>query len=148
MSLVSLLNVFLLEERVGDWYVFLELFFLGFWFFFCLSLVFVFRWPYYFDIPLSRTVNGSWSDWSSWGQCSVSCGVGLQSRTRSCTNPTPKHYGYHCIGQNLEDRLCYSEKCDGTFWWVFKFLLPKKMNDMIDSFLLVFPLPFFTIISF
>ncbi|XP_060595944.1 microfibril-associated glycoprotein 4-like [Ruditapes philippinarum] len=60
-------------------------------------------------------VNGGWTDWSKWGQCSVSCGVGLQSRTRSCTDPTPDNGGLHCIGQNLKDQLCYKGLCVGVW---------------------------------
>ncbi|XP_060552934.1 A disintegrin and metalloproteinase with thrombospondin motifs adt-1-like [Ruditapes philippinarum] len=63
----------------------------------------------------SCAVNGGWSDWSDWGQCSVSCGVGLQSRTRSCTNPTPENSGQLCIGQNIESKVCHSEFCSDCF---------------------------------
>ncbi|KAF3857167.1 hypothetical protein F7725_009026 [Dissostichus mawsoni] len=31
--------------------------------------------------------NGGWTPWSSWGQCSSSCGIGFEVRQRSCNNP-------------------------------------------------------------
>ncbi|XP_060581974.1 angiopoietin-related protein 2-like [Ruditapes philippinarum] len=59
----------------------------------------------------SCAINGGWSDWMQWGKCSVTCGVGLQSRVRSCTNPTPANAGEHCIGQNYDVKLCYNDIC-------------------------------------
>ena len=36
-------------------------------------------------------VNGSWSSWQSWTECSKSCGGGMKERTRTCTNPPPEY---------------------------------------------------------
>lgn len=33
-------------------------------------------------------VDGGWSGWSAWSVCSRSCGVGVQSAERQCTQPT------------------------------------------------------------
>ncbi|XP_059403540.1 adhesion G protein-coupled receptor B1-like [Carassius carassius] len=41
--------------------------------------------------------------WSSWSVCSVSCGEGLQSRTRSCMTST---YSTQCNGPLRENRPC------------------------------------------
>merc|ERR1711970_1431682 len=38
-------------------------------------------------------IDGGFTDWSSWGQCSEPCGQGDHSRTRTCTNPAPQHGG-------------------------------------------------------
>lgn len=51
--------------------------------------------------------NGAWTPWTSWSPCSTSCGIGFQVRQRSCSNPTPRHGGRVCVGQNREER--YSE---------------------------------------
>ncbi|XP_060565133.1 microfibril-associated glycoprotein 4-like isoform X2 [Ruditapes philippinarum] len=56
-------------------------------------------------------VDGGWSEWNPWRQCSVPCGVGLQSRTRLCTNASPANDGKQCVGQNFEVKLCYHEDC-------------------------------------
>lgn len=50
--------------------------------------------------------NGGWTPWSSWGQCSSSCGIGFEVRQRSCNNPSPRHGGRVCVGQGREERLC------------------------------------------
>ncbi|CAL9698323.1 unnamed protein product [Knipowitschia caucasica] len=48
--------------------------------------------------------NGGWTPWSSWGQCSSSCGIGFEVRQRSCNNPSPRHGGRVCVGQAREER--------------------------------------------
>uniref|UniRef100_A0A672IER4 Semaphorin-2A n=1 Tax=Salarias fasciatus TaxID=181472 RepID=A0A672IER4_SALFA len=54
--------------------------------------------------------NGGWTPWSSWGQCSSSCGIGFEVRQRSCNNPAPRHGGRVCVGQGREERLCNDKK--------------------------------------
>uniref|UniRef100_A0A1A8U0W5 Sema domain, seven thrombospondin repeats (Type 1 and type 1-like), transmembrane domain (TM) and short cytoplasmic domain, (Semaphorin) 5B n=1 Tax=Nothobranchius furzeri TaxID=105023 RepID=A0A1A8U0W5_NOTFU len=54
--------------------------------------------------------NGGWTPWSSWGQCSSSCGIGFEVRQRSCNNPSPRHGGRICVGQGREERLCNEKK--------------------------------------
>lgn len=46
-----------------------------------------------------------WNDWSSWSACSVTCGSGVTSRTRSC--PTPGN----CVGKNAETGSCQTTLC-------------------------------------
>ncbi|XP_078662008.1 SCO-spondin-like [Branchiostoma floridae x Branchiostoma belcheri] len=59
-------------------------------------------------------VNGNWSDWSSWTECSVSCGLGLVQRTRQCDNPPPQHGGI-CLGNSTEFLGCDSGvHCDAV----------------------------------
>ncbi len=58
-----------------------------------------------------QPVNGGWSAWSSWGSCSASCGVGTQTATRTCTNPTPANGGADCSGSSTETQSCSSACC-------------------------------------
>ncbi|XP_066279137.1 lysyl oxidase homolog 3-like [Branchiostoma lanceolatum] len=53
-------------------------------------------------------VNGGWSPWSEFGSSSVACGIGHQTRRRTCDNPLPQNNGAMCEGplsQNLRIRL-------------------------------------------
>ncbi|XP_053387986.1 angiopoietin-2-like isoform X1 [Mercenaria mercenaria] len=61
-----------------------------------------------------KTVHGGWSEWVGWSSCPATCGVGIQSRTRTCSNPVPDRFGDHCFGQNLEDRVCQLGPCINT----------------------------------
>ncbi|XP_013411289.1 uncharacterized protein LOC106174328 isoform X4 [Lingula anatina] len=58
-------------------------------------------------------VNGGYSQWSSWGTCSSTCGGGSQTRTRTCTNPTPAFNGNDCsgLGPNSETQQCNTQGC-------------------------------------
>lgn len=52
-------------------------------------------------------IDGGVSDWSKWGECSVTCeGSGYRMRTRSCTNPAPAHGGKQCTEKMYEKQNC------------------------------------------
>lgn len=60
------------------------------------------------------TVNGNWGAWSAVSDCSVTCGVGLQTHRRDCDNPPPKYGGQDCPGDNTKSLLCKDPKhCPG-----------------------------------
>ncbi|HRY52531.1 MAG TPA: hypothetical protein P5089_01630 [Candidatus Portnoybacteria bacterium] len=56
-------------------------------------------------------VAGGWSSWSSWSSCSVSCGGGTQTSTRTCTNPAPCG-GASCSGSATQTQACNIEPCN------------------------------------
>ena len=57
-------------------------------------------------------VDGSWSDWSPWGACSVTCGgPGVQLSRRECSEPTPKNGGANCSGEMVRNQTCNSGPC-------------------------------------
>ncbi|MFZ4579646.1 MAG: thrombospondin type-1 domain-containing protein [Myxococcota bacterium] len=56
--------------------------------------------------------NGGWSDWT-WGACSVSCGGGTRTATRTCTNPAPACGGQTCVGEAQQTEACNTDACQG-----------------------------------
>ncbi|XP_062947346.1 A disintegrin and metalloproteinase with thrombospondin motifs 7 [Cynocephalus volans] len=58
-----------------------------------------------------EAVDGGWSGWSAWSVCSRSCGVGVQSTERQCTQPVPKYRGKYCVGERKRFRLCNLQAC-------------------------------------
>ncbi|KAL9952094.1 hypothetical protein ACROYT_G039301 [Oculina patagonica] len=62
-------------------------------------------------------VNGGWSDFGDWGQCSAACGNGQQERSRTCTNPPPSHGGAQCSGPSKDTRTCNNGPCAVDGGW-------------------------------
>ena len=79
------------------------------------STPFVFFFFFYF----LSAVPGGYSEWSNWGECTVTCGGGVQKRSRTCTNPPPSDGGPACIEQNLgpaeETQGCNTRDCGKHF---------------------------------
>ncbi|XP_047673954.1 hemicentin-1 isoform X2 [Tachysurus fulvidraco] len=61
----------------------------------------------------SCPVDGNWSPWQPWGECSVSCGVGERTRLRSCNNPAPSNKGRNCPGDSTQLSRCNIQPCPG-----------------------------------
>ena len=61
------------------------------------------------------SVDGGWSEWTVWTDCSVTCGTGSQSRSRTCNNPVPVSNGLDCDGELTDTQVCTAFPCDGTF---------------------------------
>jgi len=57
-------------------------------------------------------VDGSWSEWSKLSSCSTKCGNGTSTRLRSCLGPF--YGGKPCIGESLEESVCFEAPCPGT----------------------------------
>nr|CAD7410915.1 unnamed protein product [Timema cristinae] len=60
-------------------------------------------------------VNGGWSPWSAWSECSPSCGHGMKKRSRLCINPAPFDGGLTCQGPSVQRSDCTSE-CPELIW--------------------------------
>lgn len=91
---------------------------------FCISDVIVNLFIYFL------LVNGGWSEWEIWGSCSVTCGGGVQTRLRTCTNPSPSSGGVDCQGNNLQSQVCNTNGCPGKCQLINE---KKKMNVRCDS---------------
>ncbi|XP_067016400.1 SCO-spondin-like isoform X2 [Acropora muricata] len=57
------------------------------------------------------TTDGGWSHWSRWGHCTGSCGSGIQTRKRTCTNPPPGYGGAKCSGPAEQHKNCLLQRC-------------------------------------
>ena len=59
-------------------------------------------------------MNGNWGNWGNYGSCSVTCGDGEKSRTRTCDSPPPSAGGAPCSGKNRETTHCKDKDCPGN----------------------------------
>ncbi|KAI5614770.1 hemicentin-1 isoform X1 [Silurus asotus] len=58
-------------------------------------------------------VDGNWSPWQPWGECSASCGIGERTRVRICNNPVPTNKGRPCPGDSTQLSRCSIHPCPG-----------------------------------
>lgn len=65
-------------------------------------------------------VDGKWSPWGQWSDCSVSCNSGTRKRLRLCDSPKPDCKGLPCPGNNTEIENCNVQPC-GNISYIFKF---------------------------
>ncbi|KAJ8313206.1 hypothetical protein KUTeg_009242 [Tegillarca granosa] len=64
------------------------------------------------DCAMPFPVDGNWTDWTAWSECSVTCSAdgslvsGFTERTRNCSNPAPQYDGRQCEGHENETNTC------------------------------------------
>ncbi|KAM8871523.1 A disintegrin and metalloproteinase with thrombospondin motifs 1 [Synchiropus picturatus] len=75
-------------------------------------------------------VNGGWGVWGPWGDCSRTCGGGVQYSFRACDNPLPKNGGKYCEGKRIQYRSCNTEVCLDTNGLSFREEQCLAHNDM------------------
>lgn len=56
-------------------------------------------------------VDGGWSPWGPWGECSRTCGGGVQFSHRECEDPEPQNGGRYCLGRRAKYQSCHTEEC-------------------------------------
>ena len=72
-------------------------------------------------------MDGGYTDWSE-SKCSVTCGGGVKTLTRTCTNPLPSNGGKDCslLGPPEKTVPCNEQKCckflSNNFMFFFIFL--------------------------
>ncbi|MEQ2276139.1 A disintegrin and metalloproteinase with thrombospondin motifs 2 [Xenotaenia resolanae] len=59
--------------------------------------------------------DGNWGSWSEFGQCSRTCGRGVQFRTRNCDNPSPANGGLSCRGPTYQFQMCNTNECEDIY---------------------------------
>ena len=87
-------------------------------------------------------IDGNYTEWSKWSECSASCGEGQQSRSRECMNPKPQFGGRNCshIGGSEESRPCTIVNCEGK---KVLYLLDLTIASFFSNLEAKIPLSFF-----
>ncbi|CAF1010447.1 unnamed protein product, partial [Rotaria sordida] len=58
-------------------------------------------------------VDGSWSPWSQWSNCTADCNGGERTRTRQCNQPAPECNGASCEEPSTQSESCNTQPCTG-----------------------------------
>ena len=58
-------------------------------------------------------VDGAWSMWHPWSECSVTCGGGTRTKERTCSDPAPEFEGKQCMGDSTKTDSCGNVNCPG-----------------------------------
>lgn len=56
-------------------------------------------------------IDGGWGEWSSWSECSRTCGAGVSVMSRDCNHPTPAYGGKYCVGERKRYSICNTQPC-------------------------------------
>nr|XP_060643755.1 A disintegrin and metalloproteinase with thrombospondin motifs 15 isoform X1 [Anolis sagrei ordinatus]XP_060643756.1 A disintegrin and metalloproteinase with thrombospondin motifs 15 isoform X2 [Anolis sagrei ordinatus] len=59
-------------------------------------------------------VDGNWGKWAPYGQCSRTCGGGVQLAKRECNDPSPTNEGKYCEGIRVKYRSCGLDPCSDS----------------------------------
>ena len=58
-----------------------------------------------------ESVDGDWSEFGDWSDCSMQCGGGSLTRRRTCSDPVPANGGADCEGDAEETQTCNTHPC-------------------------------------
>lgn len=69
-------------------------------------------------------IDGGYTEWSKWTECTATCGGGTRRHSRTCTRPKPKNNGKTCVKQKLgpaiETENCNTKKCGKNITVLFR----------------------------
>ena len=60
-------------------------------------------------------VDGGWSDWQNVTNCSTTCGEGVITQQRTCTQPSPRCGGSECSGKSIVNTSCNDKCCPSKY---------------------------------
>jgi hypothetical protein len=63
-------------------------------------------------------IDGGWTEWTEFSECSTTCDNGTQTRSRNCTNPAPQYGGRDCEGPHREIKMCFLRHCPVDCRWL------------------------------
>ena len=63
---------------------------------------------------INFSVDGGWSSFGPYSACTTSCGDGVRTKTRTCSNPAPAFGGLDCEGDDtMSDNCPDNSPCPG-----------------------------------
>lgn len=93
-------------------------------------------------------IDGGFSNWLPWTDCSVSCGgPGQTARVRTCDNPKPQNNGQNCQGKTMELNTCDNGPCSGSVLTFTSKRLPPPTSYGLPSNTISTTLPTTTVTS-
>ena len=64
------------------------------------------------SLTIPKVIDGNWTEFSDWSECSCRIGSRLRVSKRSCTNPKPENGGKDCEGVSEKFILCSDSEFD------------------------------------
>ena len=89
----------------------------------CSNKEYVLRLNCNFVLAYILDIDGGYTEWSKWTECTATCGGGTRRHSRTCTKPKPKNNGKTCVKQKLgppvETEECNTKKCGKNITVIF-----------------------------
>ncbi|CAG2202647.1 HMCN [Mytilus edulis] len=86
-----------------------------------------------FNEKCPKVIDGGWSKWAKWTDCTKLCNGGLMERARTCDSPPPINGGLYCNGTSIEANLCNTDSCSGEFNGCTFKLCQKEIWDYYEE---------------
>lgn len=83
---------------------------------------------------IAAPIDGGFSNWTDYTECSATCGAGIKSRERACNNPLPENGGSDCVGEMTETVDCIIRACPGKKFPYIIRCVPRTQLNIYDGF--------------